>query len=81
MTQQLRSPPLPPLGGDTPLIALDAAAIADAARRRSAERFTIRPKTGPIEHGLVLAASVNRRLSRWLGACCYARRVLKIRSM
>lgn len=50
------------VGGATLLISLDAARIAEASRRRSAERVVVKTREGPRTHGLVSPATVNRQV-------------------
>ncbi|HVI30417.1 site-specific integrase [Hansschlegelia sp.] len=50
------------IGGETPLVTIDGQMIANAARKRAAERVTIKTRTGLKEHGLVSAATVNRQI-------------------
>jgi integrase len=67
------------VGGDTPLVALDADLIARAARMRSAERVRIKTRGGFNEHGLVSAATVNRQIVEMARRLMHrAKRVWKI---
>ncbi|GLK76693.1 integrase [Methylopila jiangsuensis] len=59
------------IGGGRQLTSVTGEMIADAARRRSAERVVIQTKEGPVEKGLVSNATVNRQITQ------LARRLLR----